>query len=240
MKVVPWLIAIAAAAVAGGALTSASGESPAPTQIELAGKGATIALKCAEKGDKLRCRAKRKGLRGPAGPTGPAGAQGPQGLQGPRGAQGGQGAPGVQGPPGPTAFGSDTATAVVELDDTPDESQVLSAEITTTFVSRFAVDASIGLDAPGVVAPALAGCRAELTAGLEGVGNDLGPAYAAEVSPFLPPTDETLSITGTNPAANPSYAAGTYTVGVFCQNISHVGVVDAVGRALNVTAVASP
>jgi Collagen triple helix repeat (20 copies) len=240
MKVVPWLIAIAAAAVAGSALTSASGESPAPTQIELAGKGATIALKCAEKGDKLRCRAKRKGLRGPAGPTGPAGAQGPQGLQGPRGAQGGQGVPGVQGPPGPTAFGSDTATAAVELDDTPDESQVLSAQITTTFVSRFAVDASIGLDAPGVIAPALAGCRAELTAGPEGVGDALGPAYAAEVSPFLPPTDETLSITGTNPAANPTYAAGTYTVGVFCQNISDPGVVDAVGRALNVTAVASP
>ncbi|MGH2955919.1 MAG: collagen-like triple helix repeat-containing protein [Solirubrobacterales bacterium] len=242
MKAVPWLVAIAAAAVAGAGLTSPSREAAAPTQIELAGKGATIALKCVTKGDKVRCRAKRKGLRGPAGAPGPVGPQG-VGAPGTPGAPGVTGVPGptgVQGPPGPTAFGSDTSASVVDLPDTPTEGQVLSAQITTTFAGTLAVDASIGLDAPGLVAPALAGCRAELTAGPEGVGDDLGPEYATEVSPFLPPTDETLSITGSNPASNPSYDPGTYTVGVLCQNISDSGAVDAVGRALNVTAVASP
>ena len=73
-----------------------------------------------------------------------------------------------------------------------------------------------------------------------GDGDDLGPSYGAEVSPFIPPTDETLSIVGSNPTGTDSYPPGTYTVDVFCQNAEASGVVDAVGRALNVTAVAAP
>jgi hypothetical protein len=128
---------------------------------------------------------------------------------------------------------------VADLPDTPLSLQVLEATITTTFESTLAVDASIGLDAPGVVVPALAGCQATLTAGPEGVGDALSPRFASEVSPFLPPADETLSVTGSNPSANPSYPAGTYTVGILCSNISDSGVVDAVDRVFNVTAVAA-
>jgi hypothetical protein len=238
MRAFPWLIAIAAAALAGAALTSGSAERP-PTQIELAGKGATIALKCAQKGDKLRCRAKRKGLRGPAGTAGPAGPTGPTGSPGPQGAQGGPGGQGPQGPPGPTAFGSNSAIAVLDLPDAPTSLEVLSASLTTTFESRLAVDASIGLDSPGIVVPALASCGARVTAGPEGVGDLLGPVFATEVSPFAPPIDATMSVTGSNPTGNPTYDPGTYTVGVFCSNESS-GQLDTTSRALNVTAVAAP
>jgi hypothetical protein len=185
-----------------------------------------------------------EGPQGAAGPTGDTGARGEQGPAGANGTDGTNGAPGPQGVPGPTAIGTDMepSTNVIDLPEEPAEAEVLRASITTTFESVFDVDSSIGLDAPGVVSPALAICRAEVAAGPEGVGDDLGPAYGAEVSPFLPPTDETLSLVGSNPASNLTYESGTYEVVVLCQNDldGPPGIVDAVGRALNVTAVAAP
>lgn len=236
MKVVPWLAAITAAALAGAALTSAAQSGSSPEFIELKGKKGTIAMSCVEKGDRLRCKAKRKGLIGPQGAPGPAGPPGAQGAPGTNGTNGTNGAPG---PPGPTAFGSARASSVIDLTAAPSFVTVLEATITTTFVSRFAVDASIGLDSPGLVVPALATCRATMNAGPEGVGDTLSPDLSTEVSPFAPPTDATLSITGSNPTSNPTYDAGTYTVGIICTDASS-GQLDVTSRALNVTAVAAP
>ena len=242
----------------------ANGGPSASAEPELLANPKKVKVSCprgAWKGGKgqqnIKCKIKAKNLpKGPKGPEGPEGPTGPQGAQGARGEQGaagqtgatGQtGAAGQTGQPGPTAIGTDAVPSppdapAVDLPEAPDEDPVLVATLTTTFESVFDVNASVGLDAPGVVAPALAICRAELTAGPEGVGDELGPAFGAEVSPFLPPTDETLSITGSNPGSNPSYEPGTYTVTVFCQNDDDgpPGIVDAVGRALNVTAVAAP
>jgi hypothetical protein len=219
MRASLWAAMIVGVVLAGATLTSAS--SDPPTQIELAGKKGTIALSCAEKGDRLRCRAKRKGLRGPAGPAGARGLDG------------------TAGPPGPTAFGSASKDQEDNLPEAPVALNAVEASLTTTFPSRFAVQASIGLNSPGVVVPALVGCRAQVTAGPDGVGDGLGPDFATEVSPFAPPTDATLSITGSNPAANPVYEPGTYSIAVFCSNRSS-GQVTATARALNVTAVAAP
>lgn len=244
----PWLIAVAAALFAGVALAGGAGGSPdAPAAVELAGKkGATIALKCTEKGDKVRCRAKRKGLQGKPGTNGAAGVPGAQGSPGQAGANGidgtngTNGAQGIQGPPGPTAFGAGSETSeTANLPDLPARLDVVQATITTTFESRLAVQASIGLNSPGIVVPALVDCVARITAGPEGVGDLLGPEFSTEVSPFAPPTDATLAITGSNPAANPSYIAGAYTVRVFCGNASG-GQVTATSRALNVTAMPPP
>ncbi len=197
-------------------------------------------VRCRVVGKLPRGRQGPEGERGPQGPQGQRGKQGRQGLQGPAGADGNQGPAGPigpAGPPGPTAMGSDSASAATDLPDLPTRLQVLSASVTTTFPSRFAVDASVGLDSPGIVIPALVECQATLTAGPEGVGDNLGPAFATEVSPFAPPVDATLAITGTNPAGNPTYAAGTYTVGVLCANAGSSGQVDATSRAINVIAV---
>jgi hypothetical protein len=178
-----------------------------------------------------------EGERGPKGPAGQTGKQGAQGAPGPDGGPGPPGPPGPQGQPGPTAMGSDsTSTETGQLPDLPARQQVLSATITTGFASRFALDASVGLNSPGIVVPALVNCQATITAGPEGVGDNIGPAFSTEVSPFAPPTDATLALTGSNPASNPSYDAGTYTVGVFCGNASS-GQVTATDRAVNVIAV---
>jgi len=223
------------------------GRGPAQgAEAELLAKAKKVKVSCprgAWKGGKgrkrVKCKIKQSNL--PRGPEGPPGATGERGAAGPRGPGGPRGPRGAAGPAGPTAVGTDIeSNSDIDLPDTPDEAEVLEATLTTDFESVFTADASIGLDAPGVVTPALAGCRAEVESGPEGAGDNLGPLYASEVSPFLPPTDETLSIVGSNPGSNPTYEPGTYTVIVLCQNISDTGVVDAVGRALNVTAVAAP
>ena len=233
----------------------ANGGGPASADQQVLANSKKVKVSCprgAWKGGKgqknIKCKIKQSNLpEGPRGPAGPEGPRGPQGDRGETGATGERGQQGIQGPtgqPGPTAIGTDMepSTNVIDLPDEPLEAEVLRATITTTFESVFDVDASIGLDAPGVVTPALGVCRSEVAVGPEGVGDDLGPAYGAEVSPFLPPTDETLSIVGSNPTSNPTYAPGTYEVVVLCQNDldGPPGIVDAVGRALNVTAVAAP
>ncbi len=249
-------ILVLAAILLFAALT-ASGAPAEPAPLANSKKVKVSCPRGAFKGGKghknVKCKIKSSNLpegpKGPEGATGPQGQQGPNGNTGERGATGAQGAkgdqgmpgpPGPTGQPGPTAIGIDQRTATFDIPNTPTEGEVLQATLTTTFDFVFDVDASIGLDAPGVVSPALAGCRAQLDTGPVGAGDDLGPQYASEVSPFLPPTDETLSIVGSNPPGTASYPPGTYTVEVLCTNLSNPGVVDAVGRALNVTAVAAP
>jgi hypothetical protein len=192
---------------------------------------------------KVRCRLAGKlpsGDTGAAGAQGPPGPQGPQGPEGPEGDQGNPGIPGPPGQPGPTAIGTDRSTTDVLLPDDPVELIVLAATVDTTFESVLAVDATIGLDSPGIVVPALVGCRAEVIAGPEGTGDALTPQFATEVSPFAPPTDATLSMTGANPASNPTYDPGSYTVVVLCTNLSTSGAVEASARTLNITAIAAP
>lgn len=234
MKVAPWFAAVVLSALAGAAITSAADSGPAPPTAEPAGKKSkTIAMSCVQKGDKLRCKAKRKGLMGrtgPAGPQGPAGANGTNGTNGTNGAAG---------PPGPTAFASDSQTTAIPLGEPSAEARVLGATITTTFESQLAVQASVGLDSPGVVVPALGSCFAWIVSGTEGVGDLLSPRFSTEVSPFLPPIDATLSITGSNPSSNPTLQAGTYEIAVDCRN-ENSGQLQATSRALNVTAVAAP
>ena len=170
MLVLAAILLLAALVANGGPLASAD-----PELLANSKKVKVSCPKGAWKGGKghknVKCKIKSsnlpegpKGPEGPEGPQGDPGATGQQGERGPigetgaAGTNGTNGTDGAPGPPGPTAIGTDQepTTNRIDLPDTPAEAEVLEATFTTTFDFVFDVDASIGLDAPGVVTPALA------------------------------------------------------------------------------------
>ena len=165
----------------------------------------------------------------PEGPTGPTGLEGPTGPTGPA---------------GPTAFGAGFGAFGPPLPDLPDRTQVVFTGIETSFESRFALDATIGLTTSGPGSnPAIVNCIARITSGPAGVGDELTPPpiglgfESAVHSDFAPRA--TLGITGAGPT---SYPAGTYLVGVFCGVVPNP--IDApastLASAANLTAIDAP
>jgi collagen triple helix repeat protein len=148
-------------------------------------------------------RSALKGERGPQGPQGTAGSQGTQG------AQGTQGNPGPQGVPGPTASASASTGTNIALTGSSSQVPVQSLQLTTTFASRIAVNATLSVghttNDQGDIS-----CQLELAPTSTGVFS-----FISQPVPVIDPGtlnfDAGLPLTGA--ATEP---AGRYTVRAVC------------------------
>ena len=173
---------------------------------------------------------------GAPGAQGPQGAQGAQGPQGQPGVQGAQGPQGTQGPAGPTVTASASsfnfslkvsATAPTNVVD-------LKKPLVMPFAGTVFINASVDLLNTSTTKPSETDCDVAIGPDVNHLTQIDRPFFAdlpkvtADNSGFGALVNETVPIT-----RSIDMPAGTYDIGIRCQNISNTGTPEVYEAALN-------